>query len=57
MESIEKFRNIYKGQDVWVVGSGSSVNYIDPSFFDGKNTIVDEGRKLEALKRERGMKR
>ncbi|MAF25930.1 hypothetical protein CL634_10195 [bacterium] len=33
------FKNIHKGEDIWVVCSGPSLDYIDPSFFDGKIVV------------------
>ena len=34
-----KLKNIKKNQDVWVLGSGASVEYIDKEFFNNKTTI------------------
>ena len=39
ISGITKFKNYHKGSDVYVLGSGASCNYIDPSFFDDKITI------------------
>jgi hypothetical protein len=39
MKSITELKDIFAGQDVYLLGSGASLNYIDPSFFDGKNTV------------------
>jgi hypothetical protein len=39
MKSIKELKDIYAGQDVYLLGSGASLNYIDPSFFDGKNVV------------------
>lgn len=39
MPELNKFKNIHKNQDIYVIGSGPSVNFIDPSFFDNKITI------------------
>jgi hypothetical protein len=32
-------RNRHQGETVWVLGSGPSLNFIDPSFFDGKTVV------------------
>lgn len=39
MKSIKELKDIFAGQDVYLLGSGASLNYIDPSFFDGKNVV------------------
>lgn len=39
MIELDKFKNIHKDSDIYVIGSGPSVNFIDPSFFDNKITI------------------
>jgi hypothetical protein len=39
MKSITELKDIFAGQDVYLLGSGASLNYIDPSFFEGKNTV------------------
>ena len=39
MKDISEFKRIHAGQDVWVVGSGATLDFIDPSFFDGKITV------------------
>jgi hypothetical protein len=39
MKSITELKNIFAGQDVYLLGSGASLNYIDPSFFEGKNVV------------------
>ena len=36
---ITELKDTHKGEDVWIIGSGSSMDYIDPSFFDNKITI------------------
>lgn len=36
---IRELKNIHKGLDIWVIGAGSSMNFVDPSFFKGKITI------------------
>lgn len=33
-------QGLHKGETVWVLGSGPSLNYIDGSFFDDKTTIT-----------------
>ena len=38
-ESHEKLRNIYPKKDIYVLGSGSSMNFMDPEFFIDKITI------------------
>jgi hypothetical protein len=38
--SILHLRNIYAGQEVYVFASGSSLNYIPPSYFDNKICIA-----------------
>ena len=37
--SIKEFKNIHVNQDIWLLGKGASLNYINKSFFDGKITI------------------
>lgn len=37
--SITEFQGIHRGQDVWVLGSGASLEFVDPSFFEGRITI------------------
>lgn len=39
MLDLVDFKNKHKGQDIYVIGSGPSCNFIDPSFFDNKITI------------------
>jgi hypothetical protein len=39
MKSITELKDIFAGQDVYLLGSGASLNYIDPSFFEGKNVV------------------
>lgn len=36
MRTLESFRDAYKGQTIWVLGSGGSIDFLDPSFFDDK---------------------
>jgi len=37
--SIKEFKDIHKGQDIWVIAKGASLNFINKSFFDGKITV------------------
>ena len=37
-KDISKLKNIHKGEDIWVVLGGSSMDYIDSDFF--KNTVI-----------------
>ena len=37
--TLEDFANRHAGADVYVFGSGPSLNHIDPAFFDGKITV------------------
>jgi len=39
MRSIIELKNINYGDDVYIIGSGPSLDHIDPSFFDNKITI------------------
>lgn len=39
MKSIKSLKNKHKGEDIWVVGSGASMNYVHPSFFDNKINV------------------
>ena len=39
MKKLEEFKNIHINEDIYVIGSGSSLNYIDKSFFENKITI------------------
>ena len=39
MNLINKLKNIYLGKDIWVLGTGPSMNYIEQSFFNNKITI------------------
>jgi len=36
---LSTYKNIYKGKDVYIVGSGASMDYIDKSFFDNKIVV------------------
>lgn len=39
MRELREFKNLHSGKDIYVVASGKSMDYIDPSFFEGKITI------------------
>lgn len=39
MRTLESFKDIHKGETVWVLGSGGSLDFLDPSFFDDKLCI------------------
>ena len=36
---LKYYKNIHKDKDIYVIGSGSSCDFIDNSFFDNKITI------------------
>ena len=38
-QGIVEFKNKHKGEDIWLILAGSSLDYVDPSFFEGKLTI------------------
>jgi len=38
-KSIKEFKDIHKSADIWIIGAGASMDFIDPSFFEGKITI------------------
>ena len=38
-KSITELKNIHKDEDIWIIGAGSSMDYVDPSFFENKITI------------------
>ena len=38
-KTIKEFRNKHKGKDVYVLGSGGTLNFIDPKFFSKKITV------------------
>jgi uncharacterized Rossmann fold enzyme len=40
IKTVAQLKDIHKGQDIYVLGSGSSLNYIDKSFFDDKITVA-----------------
>lgn len=37
---IAQFRGVHAGQDVYILGAGPSLNYLDPAFFDGKTVVA-----------------
>jgi uncharacterized Rossmann fold enzyme len=37
--NVAELANRHQGADIYVIGSGGSLNYLDPGFFDGKITI------------------
>jgi len=37
--SLEHFKDIHKGEDIYVMGSGKTCDFLDPSFFDNKICI------------------
>lgn len=39
MKMIDDLKNKYKGQDIYVLASGSSMNFISKDFFDNKITV------------------
>ena len=39
MENISKFKNIHKGEDIYVIGSGPSCDFIDSSFLENKISV------------------
>ncbi len=39
MLNLEDFKDKHSGQDIYVIGSGPSCNFIDPSFFENKITV------------------
>lgn len=38
-KSILEFKNKHQGKDIWIIASGSSLDYVDPLFFENKITI------------------
>ena len=36
---LKELKNIHSGEDIWVVAAGSTMNYINPSFFENKITL------------------
>ena len=39
MKDFKTLKNIHKGKDIWCIAAGSSMDFIDPSFFEGKIVI------------------
>ena len=39
MRKLAEFRNVHKGEDIYVLASGKSVDFVDNSFFQGKIVI------------------
>ena len=37
---IDSLKNKHVGSDIWVLGSGASLNYVEPSFFENKICIL-----------------
>jgi len=37
---LKDLRNKHAGETIWVIGSGHSLNFIDPTFFDNKITVT-----------------
>lgn len=40
LAGIESFRNRHLGEDIYCIGAGGSMNYMDPHFFDGKIVLA-----------------
>lgn len=40
MATLDGLRNVHEGSTIWVVGSGPSLNFIEPSFFDDKICVT-----------------
>jgi hypothetical protein len=38
--SIKQFKNLYAGEEIYVFGSGASLDYFNPSYFDSKICIA-----------------
>ena len=36
---VSSLKDVHIGSDIWVLGSGASMNYVEPSFFENKITI------------------
>ena len=34
-----ELKDIHKGEDIWILNAGSSMNFVDNSFFDNKITM------------------
>ena len=39
MKELKELKNIHKGKDIWCIAAGSSMDFINPSFFEGKIVI------------------
>ena len=39
VRKLEEFKNIHKNQDIYIIASGKSLDFIDNSFFGNKITI------------------
>ena len=39
MKNIKELKDLHKGEDVYIIASGPSIDYINPSFFNNKITI------------------
>lgn len=39
MQPIAQLKNKHLGQDIWCIAAGSSMDFVDPSFFEGKIVI------------------
>jgi len=39
MKSLNNLKNKHLGEDIWCIAAGSSMDFIDPSFFNGKIVI------------------
>ena len=39
MTELVEYKNKYKGQDIYVIASGKSLDFIEPDFFENKITI------------------
>lgn len=52
LRDISHFKGIHAGADIWVVGSGSSLDYVAPDFFDNKIAVGlnSASRKFKGLK-------
>ena len=51
MLTLESFKDLYKGETIWVIGSGGSLDFLDPSFFDDKTCVAVNfvGKSFELL--------
>jgi len=39
MNSIQTLKQVHQGEDIWIIAAGSSMNYVENSFFENKITI------------------